>query len=94
MSRALAARILRDFAAANPVPAVPLEALTAREEEVLSLVRTGLSNREIAVRLRIAEGTVKNHLRNILGKLHLKNRTALASFAAAAPARDGPPAAR
>jgi DNA-binding NarL/FixJ family response regulator len=81
ISREIATRILQEFAGANPLPAVPLEALTPREEEVLRFVAAGHSNREVAARLDIAEGTVKNHLRNILGKLHLKNRTELASYA-------------
>jgi DNA-binding NarL/FixJ family response regulator len=81
ISRDIATRILSEFAGANPAPAASLPALTAREEEILRLVAGGNSNREIAARLLIAEGTVKNHLRNILGKLHLKNRTELASFA-------------
>lgn len=81
ISREIATRILKEFAEANPLPVPPIESLTSREEEVLQLVAAGHSNREIATRLDIAEGTVKNHLRNILGKLHLKNRTALASFA-------------
>lgn len=82
ISREIAARMLAEFAAANPAPQVQSEALTPRETELLRLVAVGLSNREIAARLHIAEGTVKNHLRSILGKLHLRNRTALASYAA------------
>ena len=82
MSRDIATRILRDFAAANPAPTPAVQALTTREEEILRWVATGLTNREIAVRLGIAEGTVKNHLRSILAKLHVKNRTALAHYAA------------
>ncbi len=82
MSRDIATRILRDFAAANPLPRPAVQALTTREEEILRWVATGLTNREIAVRLGIAEGTVKNHLRSVLAKLHVKNRTALAHYAA------------
>lgn len=82
ISREIAARMLQDFAAANPAPQAPAEALTPREGELLRLVAVGLSNREIAARLQIAEGTVKNHLRNILAKLQVRNRTALASYAA------------
>lgn len=55
--------------------------LTKREKEVLQLVSEGLSNREIAERLYIAENTVKNHLRNILEKLHMHNRAQAVAFA-------------
>jgi len=48
--------------------------LTERELEVLKLVAKGLSNREIGAELFIAENTVKNHVRNILEKLHLHSR--------------------
>jgi len=48
--------------------------LTAREVEVLRFVAKGMSNREIAEELYISENTVKNHVRNILEKLHLHSR--------------------
>lgn len=54
---------------------------TEREVDVLRLVGAGLTNREIAERLAIAENTVKNHLRNILQKLHLENRVQAAAYA-------------
>lgn len=55
--------------------------LTPRELEVLRLVARGRSNREIAAELVIAQDTVKNHVRNILGKLKLKSRTEAATYA-------------
>jgi two-component system NarL family response regulator len=55
--------------------------LTQREKEILQLVASGQSNAEIAARLFIVEGTVKNHLHNILEKLHLHNRVQAAAFA-------------
>ena len=59
----------------SPSGAVPLaEPLSPRELEILRLVATGASNRDIADTLVIAEGTVKNHLTNILGKLSAKDR--------------------
>lgn len=55
--------------------------LTVRESEVLLLVAGGLSNREIGLRLGIAENTAKNHVRNLLEKLHLRSRTEAAMYA-------------
>lgn len=55
--------------------------LTRREQEILQLVASGLSNKEIAARLTITEGTVKNHVHNALEKLHLSNRTQAAAYA-------------
>jgi DNA-binding NarL/FixJ family response regulator len=54
--------------------------LSQREREVLELVARGASNREIADRLYIAETTVKRHLQNILGKLHLPSRATAGAF--------------
>ncbi len=73
-------------AAAQPGPdrdAGPstLPALTDREVEVLRLVAQGLSNDEIAARLVLSERTVRTHVSNILGKLHLANRTQAALYA-------------
>jgi two-component system, NarL family, nitrate/nitrite response regulator NarL len=55
--------------------------LTEREKEILERVAYGDSNREIAATLGISEHTVKNHLKNILQKLHLDNRVQLARYA-------------
>ena len=55
--------------------------LSDRELEVLRLVARGLSNRDIATELVIAENTVKNHVRNILEKLQLRSRMEAAMYA-------------
>jgi NarL family two-component system response regulator LiaR len=55
--------------------------LTDREIQVLKLVAQGLTNQEIADRLVISEWTVRTHVRNILGKLHLANRTQATLYA-------------
>ncbi|HXK33845.1 MAG TPA: response regulator transcription factor [Dehalococcoidia bacterium] len=55
--------------------------VTDRERDVLQLLVQGATNRDIAGRLHISENTVKVHLRNILDKLHLRNRQQAAAFA-------------
>jgi DNA-binding NarL/FixJ family response regulator len=55
--------------------------LTAREIEVLQQLSTGATNRDIAQALYISENTVRNHVRNILDKLHLSNRVEAATYA-------------
>lgn len=64
--------------ASTPNPAaknVLTEALTERELDVLRCIAEGLSNREIAERLVITEGTVKNHVSNLIAKLNVRDRT-------------------
>jgi RNA polymerase sigma factor (sigma-70 family) len=55
--------------------------LSPREMEVLDLASQGATNKEIADQLFISVGTVKNHIHNILEKLHLKNRAQIAAYA-------------
>lgn len=57
------------------------EPLTTREMEVLTLVAQGFGNQEIAQKLVVSERTVGTHVSNILGKLHLANRTQAALYA-------------
>lgn len=54
---------------------LPLETLSLREREILRLLSGGYSNKEIARALTLAEGTVKNHVSAILGKLRVRDRT-------------------
>jgi RNA polymerase sigma factor (sigma-70 family) len=58
-----------------------IEPLTARERQIVQVMAEGLTNQEIAQRLRLAEGTVKVHLHRIYRKLGIANRTALAILA-------------
>jgi DNA-binding NarL/FixJ family response regulator len=70
--------------------AAEADSLTEREWEVLRLVAAGHTNREIANRLVITENTVKFHMRGILDKLHLRNRTEVAAWVAEPTGRPGP----
>jgi len=66
------------------------EGLTAREKEILQEVAKGKTNREVAASLNLSEHTVKNHLKNILQKLHLHNRVQLTRYAYESGLMDGP----
>jgi DNA-binding NarL/FixJ family response regulator len=70
-------RLLRGFknAPLSPLPEYGEGQLTQRETEILRLMTGGYSNREIASALELSEGTVKNHVSNILGKLGVRDRT-------------------
>lgn len=70
--------------AERPRGADPLEGLTARQHEVLKLLALGHSNKEIAKSLGLLEGTVKVHVRDILRKLGVSNRTQAAMLVARA----------
>ncbi len=89
----LVARLRRgsETVPANPSPAEPAQThifgtpganeLTDREREILGFLARGASNREIGETLFITEGTVKNHVSNILSKLNLRDRTQAALWA-------------
>lgn len=81
MTRAMAARVLRSVAGHATHVDGGREPLTEREIDVLRLVAQGMSNPEIAERLNITVNTVKVHLRNILDKLQVENRTQAAAYA-------------
>jgi NarL family two-component system response regulator LiaR len=81
MTRAMAARLLKSVANQSINPERGQEALTEREIDVLRLVAQGASNPQIAETLCISVNTVKSHLKNILAKLQLDNRTQAATYA-------------
>lgn len=78
ISPSMASKLLTEFATmvkkTDEKPAAAQPRLTEREMEVLRLVAKGRNNRDIAKELFISENTVKNHIRNILEKLHLHSR--------------------
>ncbi len=85
ISPSMASKLLTEFTnlskRADERTTVPTPRLTDRELEVLRLVAQGKSNREIAEDLFISENTVKNHVRNILEKLHLHTRMEAVMYA-------------
>lgn len=87
VSPAMAGKLMGDFPDDQVLPedapanAAQPSMLSAREWDVLKLLANGMSNREIADSLVISENTVKTHMRSILTKLHLKNRTQAAAYA-------------
>jgi len=99
ISRSTAAKIINEFR--NQSEQTPKgylephqEELSEREMEALALIAQGMTNKEIGHALHIAENTVKNHLKSILGKLHLQNRVQAATFALEKGLVSGPDKAR
>lgn len=79
----LAVRVLQELAARPAEPAREQAGLLSpREEEILRLAASGLTNKEIADRLHLSAHTVKTHLRRVLDKLHARNRAQAAALAA------------
>ena len=83
LSGEIAGRVLREFEREREEERYRdrLDGLTAREEEILKLLATGESNREIGKRLFISEQTVKNHVASIFRKLQVNDRTKAALLA-------------
>jgi DNA-binding NarL/FixJ family response regulator len=84
----LAALVLGEFRRLATAPTASgtgdrtaIPTLTTRETEILRMVATGLSYKQIASRLVLSHRTVQNHVQNILGKLHLHNRVELVRYA-------------
>ncbi|MBB3242180.1 DNA-binding NarL/FixJ family response regulator [Pseudomonas sp. Tn43] len=75
LNSAVSARLLRRMTERNTSGAAPAETLTARERQVLGLVATGFSNREIGEELGITTGTAKAHVERVIGKLGAADRT-------------------
>lgn len=76
----VAVKLVRELRQPTTLPPTK-HPLTEREVEVLKLLARGLTNQEIAERLHLTEGTVGSHVRNILAKLHLANRTQATLYA-------------
>lgn len=77
----IALKVMRQFSGLEKLHESVMDDLTPREVEVLKLIAEGLSNKEIAHRLSISDKTVKNHINNILSKLHLCDRTQATLYA-------------
>lgn len=102
LTPALARKVLAEFARPRAAPSPPHrhtpsadpDALTEREQDVLELLVQGVtSNQELAERLVVSENTVKYHLRNILDKLHVRNRAQVVAQALRRGLVDLPPPA-
>lgn len=86
LSPSVTRRLIKEFARSSISPAGAdssgkLESLTGREMEVLRLVSRGFSNQEIADEFVLSEGTVKTHVKRILAKLEVRDRTQAVIFA-------------
>ncbi|MEU6247183.1 response regulator transcription factor [Glycomyces sp. NPDC047010] len=81
ISPQVTARLLGEFSRPAKRVRQPSSPLTAREEEVLALLATGLTNTEIGERLYLSLGTVKTHIAGVLAKLGVRNRVEAAMWA-------------
>jgi len=74
MSREIARKVIASFQEPHTA-ATEMEDLSPREREILELLAEGFSNKEIAVRIGVSDGTVRWHLRHVYDKLHVRSRT-------------------
>ena len=81
ISPPLAEKLVGKFASMRQKEAEEPTGLTNREVEIVKLLPKGLTNKEMAETLFVADNTVKVHVKNILGKLQLRNRQQLAAYA-------------
>jgi len=95
VSPTLSARLIGDLLlrGAGPRPD-PLSQLTGREQEILSLVAAGMSNKRVALQLDLQEKTIKHHMTRILAKLGVRNRTEAAMTLRDAMEHHGEPLTR
>jgi DNA-binding NarL/FixJ family response regulator len=82
VSPKMATKMLAEFSRLTEGKRGEKDSLTTREGDVLRLVASGKTNKEIAADLFVSESTVKYHLRNILDRLHLENRAQVIAYAA------------
>jgi len=86
---AMIASVFREVATAEKQrEASVFSDLSAQELRVLALIADGMTNREIAAKLFLGEGTVRNYVSSVLGKLNLSNRAEAAAFAVQHHAKD------
>jgi DNA-binding NarL/FixJ family response regulator len=74
-------KLVAGMSSPKPSTAPDLSQITPREREVLQLIASGATNRDIAQELFISEGTVKTHVTHLLNRLNLRNRSQLAIYA-------------
>ncbi|MCP4540199.1 MAG: response regulator transcription factor [Chloroflexi bacterium] len=91
MTRKTTTRLMKGFADLSRRRAEPAQVLTRREIELLQLIAGGMSNKAIAQKLSVTENTVKYHIRNILQKLDVQNRTEAVTCAIRAGLFDSSP---
>jgi DNA-binding NarL/FixJ family response regulator len=96
LAHSLFGQLKEDATRGRPRRTLDTKRLTTREHAVTALIVQGLSNKEIAVRLKIALHTVKGHVHNILSKLAVNTRLEIAAFSRnrITPAIDPPPSTR